>query len=693
MTMHDVLPQVYHSATWNFVTQDVLQAEGIRTERGYAEEGALRPAKITWTFNNATDAYRPTNPASVLYDGKGGRNIAVAVATDGSVRAAAEASQWEPDQTPDFAVGPPARGRRWVALQAEGMLRRIGQWNDPLRSAMYRRISTYTTLVGYFPLEDPATATRMTNAMTNGRPGLYSGVTLQGGAGPAGSDSVVETTPTSNMSGSFRSASSTAGFQLAWSCRLATLPPVGHQAMMVWTTSNGYRYEWLVDSGSYRLTITLGETVVKDATIGHGTGGEPNQWMTFRVRVSYSLGTTSVAVSWYPQGGALIYSALETFAGIPGTLATWQQPGNTHFDGALFAHVFGVTGLTNDLLDFGSLRSFDGYVGERAGDRFTRLCDELAITRELRGDAAGTMPMGRQRPDTFIELLKEIQWTEDGLIFDERDYLELVFRTRRSRYNQAAALALTFPTHVAPPLTETIDDQNLGNRLTAKQVAGGEAVAALTTGPMGLGPGGVGEYRRTVEVNLAYEDDLPDVARWWLARSTVRAPRYPTVVVDLDAQPGLTAQVNAVEPGDRITLTGREPDPLSMYVIGISETIQRARRVVTYTCQPDAAFTVGVYDATTTRYDSASTTLAAPATAGAGTLALTTVDPRDVWSTTPGYQLQLAGERVTVTAMTAAAGTGPFTQTATVTRAANGVVKAQTTGTAVSLADPVRYAL
>jgi hypothetical protein len=53
----------------------------------------------------------------------------------------------------------------------------------------------------------------------------------------------------------------------------------------------------------------------------------------------------------------------------------------------------------------------------------------------------------------------------------------------------------------------------------------------------------------------------------------------------------------------------------------------------------------------------------------------------------------IEGERVTVTAMTAAAGTGPYTQTATVTRSVNGVVKAQLSGARVNVYNSRRWGL
>ncbi|HEY9415615.1 MAG TPA: hypothetical protein VIQ30_12705, partial [Pseudonocardia sp.] len=73
---------------------------------------------------------------------------------------------------------------------------------------------------------------------------------------------------------------------------------------------------------------------------------------------------------------------------------------------------------------------------------------------------------------------------------------------------------------------------------------------------------------------------------------------------------------------------------------------------------------------------------------------VTFTDRDDAWSTTAEpYDWLVGGERMTVTNMTAPAGSGPWTQTATVVRAVNGVSKAQTAGTSVYLADTKRWGL
>jgi hypothetical protein len=142
-----------------------------------------------------------------------------------------------------------------------------------------------------------------------------------------------------------------------------------------------------------------------------------------------------------------------------------------------------------------------------------------------------------------------------------------------------------------------------------------------------------------------------------------------------------------------IRLTGRTPDPLLLLILTTAQRTNRKRNIFTFGVAAGSIFNVGVYDNAGSRYDSSSTTLAAGATSTATSLSLTTTNYHDRWSTTSlPYALMVAGERVTATAMTAAVySSGVWTQTATVTRSVNGVIKAQSSGAVVQLADPVYY--
>lgn len=699
MVAHTVTPSIFYSGSFNAIASDVMNEEGITVQCGYADEGQARPSKITWRFNDLSGAYDVSNPLSPLY-GITARNMACALSCDGAVRGVGEASSFAPDQDPEFVIGPPQRGRRWVDLQAQGVLRRIGQWSKPLRSAMYRYISTYPDLIGYWPLEDDRNATAPSNAFPGGLPGVSAGVTFSDDDGPGGSSSVATIVTGGRLTGAFpATVSTTAGWQVAWSVKGAALATASILPMMTVYASNGYVYEIAISDTLIRMQVTDRDGVIVDTGLsGYGTGILWTNWLTFRLKVTITAGTVKGELGWFSQDGSILFGITQFYAGTLGRPLSWRISGNVNNNDGAYGHVFGITGGTTDLLSGNALTAFDGFLDESAFNRFARLLLEEGLTYSIIGTAGDTKLMGRQRPDTMQNLLREVQDTEDAYIYDTLNQVGLTFRTRVSRYNQTPALALTFPGHVVVPMPKVIDDLGSGNVVTASQRDGGEATASLLTGPMSVSttPPGIGEYKRQVDVNVNRESELPLLAGWWLSRGTVPGPRFPTVTIDLDLNPGLTAQAAAVRPGDLITVTGRTPDMLQLIVIGIDEKIFTHRRTITFTCIPGDVFTVGTWDSASKRLDSASTTLNAGVAAGAVALVFKTTDLNDVWALTGAgtpYDVIMGGERMTVTAMGAVSGAGPYLQTATVTRAVNGIAKAQLINEPIHVFAPFRWAL
>lgn len=682
------------SAFWT--NQLTLSASPAKVTRGTDGESGLRPSKIEIDLNNDDNRYDVSDPMSPLY-GVAKRNIRVRLRVNNITRTQAEASAYQPDKTIDHVAGT-NRGRAWCALTAEGVLRRILQWETPLHSPMYRAVTGITNLVGYWPLEDGRDAGQLTNAARNGQPGSATGITYQGGDGPGGSDQLVTIGAGTVMSGNYAAGSTTAGWQVSFATKLTAIPAaIGFLTLFSWYTSNGYQWTFDVDDNEYRVTVrdSVTGTILKSSQFTFGTGAEPNQWITFRVKVSASGGTVTFEPAWYPEGVGVLYGVTDTFAGSVGRLTRWRVTGNAHNTGATMGHIYAVTTVADNLQSYGLTRAFDGFPGELAGDRFTRLCGEEGVSQYVTGSTADTMPMGVQRPATFKQHLEQIVATEDALLFDEALDLAIRLVTRRARYTQAPAAAFTYPTHIKA-FTKVIDDLGVKNYITVSNAAGGEYIAERSTGPLSTAasPAGIGLAKDTVEVNVLPETLLADVGSWYLNRGTIDRARYPKIVIDLLANPGLETTVNGIEIGSLITITGLEKELVPLIVVGTVETVGHITRDVELTCLPADVYDIGVYDDPGDRYDALTSALAAPLTTTGTSASITCTDAGDIWSTTAvPYQWLIAGERVTVTAITAAAGTGPYTQTATITRSVNGVVKTQATGAEVHIADPARYGL
>lgn len=672
-----------------------------RITRGIDAGGAWpRPTKIECTINNDSLRYDPDNPSSIYY-GLIGRNTPTRARVNGTTRAMAEASLWLPDKTVEHVSGA-NKGLAWVTFTAEGVLRRLGKWEDPLRSPMYRTISGRATSIGHWPIEDGRGSDRLANSHPAGRVGAARGVDLGDDDTPAGSASSAAIKDGSRMAGVFKSASTTAGWQVCWSFRASALPPSAtYVEMFRFTAANGYRYVFSCNNISFWMHVEDSDGVaITDPNFTFGTGASPTSWMTMRLAVQQVGGNVSYNWAWYMQDMNVFFFVANTFPGTISRLSSWEQLGNATTAGWLFTQIFGVTGLTDDLMSYNSRLVFNGYRGERALTRFYRILAELGIPRYGVGAESDSTPMGPQRPDTLLSLLREIMITEDGIIYDERfDATGLTMWTRRALCSQAPVATFTWPAQVAPPFRKEVGDTFTWNRVTVKNVpGGGEVTVTQDTGRMSTQPppAGVGEVKTSVEVNVAQAStQLQDRATWELAKGTLLRAAYSTVTIDLLANPSLEATVNSINLGDRIDVAGYEPETIKLLVVGIVDEGDAVERTVTFATVPYEPYDVGIFDDASFRWDSKTSVLSGAQTSSSTAWTVTCSDPNDVWSTNPAsYPLDwmVAGERVRVNTPPSAPGAAPtYAQTVTVARAVNGVSKAQLDQARVELADPKRW--
>lgn len=677
----DLALELYYSGSWHDVATDdkVFADAPVTIRRGLGDEsgGWPRPATITARLDNASDKYRTSNPESPLY-GLAGRNTPMRASVGGTVRGIVEASSWSADQTPDFRASP-RRGKAWVDVNGGGVLQRIGQWNQPLRSALYRYVDkSGVTPAEWWPMEDasgsataasaaggspltPVTAVRYT--LPDGNPLPPGGAPkFADGAGITGSDKLPSFQGGGTLSAPVRSASFN-GYAIDWVMQFAAGTDDGG-------TSSADVLRWR-ESGTYVMftvnvvknNITVVHSNAADAVTLTGTGsasatfdvydGAPHH---FRYQVRQSGGNYLAQLL---IDSSVVATADNFTPGMTGTVGRPTQiewnPGEQRGDymptaaGHLIVWASGQLGGQPAVF-----YALNGYAGERTAYRFSRLLTEEGIACYVSASFDDSMPMGPQRPDSLPNLVKECLTTEDGLVYDHGTDLRPLFLCRADRYNQTPKLDLA-PTDLTVLPKEVNDDKLAGNVVTASQRDGGDSTARDDTGPLGTQPppDGAGEEKRTVNVNLNDpDDDLPQVANWWLKRGTVDLPRFPQLTIDLNANPGLVADVEAIKPGDVITLTGFRENVIRLIVLGWTETIGTHTRTIVFTCVPDQQFQVGVWDSTSSRWDSSSTMLVGSLTTSGTAVKIGTTSPNESWSTAGvPYDVMVSGERMTVTAM------------------------------------------
>jgi hypothetical protein len=705
MPKQDVKVDLYYDGAWHdlVANDDVFTDTPITITRGDGDESAApRPSSISLRLANDDDLYRTSNPMSPLY-GKAGVNTLMRVRVGSAVRGIGEVSSWKAGQTRDFRASP-RRGKAWVDVEANGLLQRINQWTEQLESTMVAGMRSFgSSSLGIWPLEDEANSAILSQLVPGGPPGTFSGdVTLGDSERPAGSSKSVRIDAGGRIGGTFIGTSAS-GWQISFAVRLPAPPPTSTKAeIFSWTDSVGRRWTWEVNNTDFGWAVYSNTGSLITSLTSPFAFYDPNKWVRLLMVCKVSGSTVSYFPSWYVEGLSFPVGTSGTFSSTTtGTLRTWTAVATTHNDGAWYTGVFAINDPTvsmwtsNDVVE-----DFNGHAGETAGARFTRIMTDKSLPFAVTGDSTKSTRMGGQPVDTLAELLKEIRDTDDGVLFDSRTGLGLILALRNNRYNQTPALTLDVnanPSGLPNLPVEVTDDLPIHNIVTASQRDGGQFTAQDSTTVMGTQapPNGRGEYKQTVDVNVFDEaNDLPQQANWWLRRGTVNLPRFPQVVVNVAALgTSKIAEVEAVTIGSVIEITNYREYTIRLFVIGSTEVIGTHSRIITFTCAPDQQFVVGKYGDSAKRYDLRSCTLAAGATSSATSLSLTmSID--EAWSTaSPPYDLLISGERVRVTAMSARSGTGPYTQTATVTRSINGIVKALPSGSDVHIATPGRWAL
>lgn len=593
----------------------------------------------------------------------------------------------------------------YAPIEGSGLLRRYTQGTPPKLSSMYRG---YSLLAGaaipqaYWPCEDGSNSGSIASALSGGSPMIFSGTPTFAGNSNFPCSLPIPTVNSSAWSGPVYTWPSSASANV---CRfLMQVPAAGDTNNAViarmYTSGTVARLDLLYNTGG-ALTLTgysAGGTQLFTSLTGFNVNGA-------LMRVSMELTTSGSNINWvvgtlvagsntyFFNNGTLTSATLGAVSSVginPGSNLTGTAIGHISIQ-AISTSVFGTL--------FGPLRA---WINETAGARFARLCSEQGVNSRVYGFPNNTVAMGYQEPNDFVSLLQECESADGGLMYEPKQTLGLAYRTRVSMFNQAAKLALSYTAaQLSPPIEPTDDDLLIRNDYTVTRNNASSARAYLATGPLSINPppNGVGDYGQAVTLSLASDSQLPDEAGWLVHMGTVDDVRYPALSVDLSRTElaSVYYQAQDVAVGDRVTVASTPgwlpPDGISQVVRGGVEVCYGYIHTEQWNCAPESPYRVATCDDPVLGVaDTDGSTLAGGPTYSAtatslqvATTGAATGSP--LWTTSAGdwpFDIEVAGERMTVTAV---AGTSS-PQTFTVTRSVNGVVKSQTAGTDVRLFQP-----
>ncbi len=482
-----------------------------------------------------------------------------------------------------------------VALMANGILRRLGQGADPLRSPLWRHVTSERFsdwVLAYWPCEDPAGAARI-------GPGLSThGAMLAGGMELGAESTLIPSAPlplvASDEVGTFR-GNAIQGNDDHWAVDFVFKMPTPEVnpvfTKLITVHSAGDIAEWHFELNDTNVLITAYDQ--SGASVINAVAGVTptffDGWNLARLEARQSGDDIAWVWSILPiDGGNNFGGGATVTTATLGRVASINTTVTGPDDGYSFGHIV----ITDGTLSVGWLSGADtAWVGESAAHRFWRLCAEEGIEVEIvgdqsahidnRGDLALSQAMGPQEQLTLLELLNQCAAVDLGVIIERRGGLGLVYRTRQTIENQIVRLTLDAAADnkgdITHPLEPRKDDQQTRNDVTVSATFG--AVARL------LDQASIdarGRYREEytlatvggvlVQPNIsAAQPGLLDAvnsqnvqqAGWRLHLGTWKGLRYPIVSIPLHIATDQIDDWLGLELGDRfqlINLPQQHPD-------------------------------------------------------------------------------------------------------------------------------------
>ncbi len=505
----------------------------------------------------------------------------------------------------------------WVEMRAETHLRRLLQGNRPLDSALARRIPTDPLLVAYWPMEEPDGADSFYSPIPGVAPMTFTGdLTPASHVGPLGSKDL----PQLNEGARYKAVTTggtPGGWQVEFLVDFQQLTPTHRVVATVWATGTARQWRIAVNSSGYRILCwTPDDVEILDQSVAADSSAWLNQWA--RVRLS--------AVQ---DGSDVDYEITRITVGEDAGVFTGTITGQT--TGRAYAVTTHEDGINADIAGFGMghLAIFDidsttgesgifnyadhGFTGDRADRRLRRLVEEEEGGRvQVVGALGDTSDMGAQRPDRYVDLVRECATADRGIMTDNRDDAQqesFKFIPRSALENQEPVLVLDYEGSdgLVTPLDPTDDDLYLRNDVTAERERGSSYRVTHETGPLSIDE--VGAYEGGSTVNVERDDQLADVAGWELRLGTWDEERYPSVYLKLQNAVHKIPDWLRVEQGSVIKITNarsttREwipPGDLLLMVRGYIERLHNFQWEIELQCVPARPWDVTVLDALNNR--------------------------------------------------------------------------------------------
>ena len=549
-------------------------------------------------------------------------------------------------------------GEARTDITISGILRRLGQGQQPLQSTLRRRVPSASPMpVAYWPMEDGRAATAAASALPGAQPLTLTDVSWAADDSLGGSAPLPTLGQQGRLHGRVTGARS-GGWQAEMVYHLETMPAT-EQTMLTLSLSGA--------SGgvtSVRVRCSTGGIRVQaldseDNVVAFGLFTDPGAIAAWTagwnrlVMFSYQSGASCyVRAGWRNITDNTYWYAGTIWTGTTvGRVTAVTGAWGADFQGMPIGHlaVWDVGGAS---LTAPGVRVYDGaddgYAGETAIARMRRLAQEEALPFSVLGLSTESPQMGSQGQATLLDLIQECVDVDGGILSERRETTGLQYRPRYLLYNQRPALQLSARSNeIDAPFAPVLDDQRLRNLI---QVTRRDGSSATADDPDSIAEHGL--YDDGVTLNVATDDQLPGIAAWRLYRGTWQGMRYPAVTTALDLAPQtIDDWLDRVE-GDRVLVGDLPPqhptDTVDLLTEGTTETLTPTGWSIEANASPGGVWTVGEIghddpsqDAAPCHVDTDGSQLAAAISPTDTSLIVQTMVGQ-VWATTAGPSITAA---------------------------------------------------